>query len=324
MTREQRTMISKVEYNLLDPGRRAQWEQERQHGVAFDVFMALANLAKELVPLRYSRSIEEVWFGYRDHVAMADRCRERPELFAGYAQMDGLQHVMTRLDAGGVIALLHFGDYRYGPVAVSQEIRRQAPDIPLAMVMDQDSYNAEASLPAWMNLWRDNKVELMIAESPQIGMQIMRHLRRGGWIFVYLDGNRGAGTDASPLEIGFLSSHVQMRSGLFRLLARTGSSLVPMVTDRKDGTRPCATLYPAIAVPADAPAQGLQACFGHFRKVLLRQPELWRFWFRHHHQVVHWQPLPVQASPAIVDWRCNEVTPPIGLSVSSGRVFRIS
>jgi lauroyl/myristoyl acyltransferase len=295
-----------------------------QQTIAFDVFMALANLARELVPLRYSRSIEDVWFAYRDHLAVADRYRERPEWFAGYAQIDGLQHVMTRPDTGGVIALLHFGDYRFGPVAVSREIREQAPDIPLAVVMDQESYDAEARLPAWMSIWRDSNVEILIAESPQIGMQIMRHLRRGGWIFVYLDGNRGAGTDASPLEIEFLSSRIQMRSGLFRLLARTGSRLVPMVTDREDGTRPRATLYPAIAVPADAPGQGLQACFVHFRKVLLRQPELWRFWFRHHHQVVHWPPLPVPRSPAIVDWRCDEVTPPIGLSVSSGRVFRIS
>jgi len=317
-------MMSITESSPLDTGRANKREEERRSGVELDIFMALSNLARELIPLNYPRPVEDVWFAYRDHIALTDMYRERPHLFTGYAHVEGLQHLTGRLDAGGVILLLHLGDYRHGPLVVTQEIRKLAKDVPLAMLVDHDSYSSEANLPIWLGFRREYNVEFMIAENPHIGIQIMRHLRRGGWIYVYLDGNTGAGNDASPLELRFLSSRIRLRSGLFRLLARTGSAVVPMVTDRADGIRPRIAMHPAVHVSPGALDQGLEDCFQHFREPLLRQPELWRFWFRHHHQVVRWHPIAEPEAPSAVDWRCNEVVPPLGLSLASGRVFRIS
>jgi lauroyl/myristoyl acyltransferase len=316
-------MTASIESSLLDPERRITWEQERHRGVGFDVFMALSNLTRELRPLQAPRSIEDVWFAYRDHVATTNGYREDPQQFPGYTGIEGLEHVTSRIGTGGVILLLHFGDYRHAPLVVASELRKIAKDVPLAMIVDQDSYDSEATLSQWLPMRRAQGLEFMVAENPHIGMQMLRHLRRGGWIYIYLDGNTGAGTDPSPLEIPFLSSRIHLRSGLFRLLARTGSPVIPMLTDRVGGTEPRVMLHPAQHVSADALAESLDTCFEPFRVLLRQRPELWRFWYRHHRQVVQWQPMADQESP-IVDWRCNELTPPLGLSLASGRVFRVA
>lgn len=191
-------MNSRIVQSAVRFAERAKLVMERRVGVPFDYFMALSNLARELAPVNFPRAVEDVWVDYRVHTYITNLYRNRPELFPGFAQVIGLRYLVELLGEGGAIVTLHYGDYRHAVRTVVEEIRRISRDVPLCIVVDSASYQTERNLPKWDRYLRGMRCELLIAESHQVGIQLFRHLRRGGWLILYLDGNTGAGADSHP------------------------------------------------------------------------------------------------------------------------------
>lgn len=314
-------MLYQMTYAAMHAMERARLAVERRKGVPFDYFIALSNLARELAPLQNSRAVEDVWLEYRVNQKISDVYRERPDLFPGFDRVVGLENLMDRLNEGGVIVTLHYAEYRHAVRAVGQSIRKVSRTIPLRVVADTDSSRREP--PKWLRLMEENDCSLLIAENQQVGMKLFRHLREGGWFFLYLDGNTGAGTDSNPLETRFLSSRITARSGVLRLLARAGKPIIVMLAEHINGKYQL-TIHPPFSVSSDSLEQGLENCYRLFRGPLTAHPELWRFWYRHHRQVKEWHTMPQHAGqPSRLDWKCQNSSPTLALEVATGHVFRM-
>ncbi|HWI64836.1 MAG TPA: hypothetical protein VNT75_23650 [Symbiobacteriaceae bacterium] len=313
-----------IDYNELRVLEQQQAEAERTDGVPFPYFVGLSNLARELLPMGAGRPLEDVWIDWRVHLAVTDTYREQPELFPGFDEVIGLNHVLDRLQGGGVILTLHYGDYRHTSQVIASAVRTADPRASLALVVDEDSYRNEIDLPKWNRFREEMGCELFVAESEQVGLKLVRHLRAGGWLVVYLDGGKGVGVDPSPVSLRFLTSTIEVRSGLFRMLASLGKPVIPMLAERTDEQRTRLVFHEPVFINGRDLTAGVDACYDRFRQPLARFPEFWRFWFRHNQQVRAWAPSPEQngAEPTL-SWVCRDVTPPLAVDMATGALYRL-
>lgn len=316
-------MNSVIDYHELRLLEQQQVEAERTDGVPFPYFVGLSNLARELLPMGVRRPLEDVWIDWRVHLAVTDTYREQPELFPGFDEVAGLHHLLDRVDGGGIILTLNYGDYRHTSQVIAQAVREVAPQKSLALMVDEDSYNNEINLPKWNRFREENGCELFVAESEQVGLKLVRHLRAGGWLILYLDGGKGVGVDPSPISLRFLTSTITVRSGLFRMLASVGKPAIPMLAER-EGMRTRLIFHEPVYISSQNLAAGVDACYDSFRGPLAGHPEFWRFWFRHNQQVQSWAPLPDQkpGGPEL-SWVCHEMTPSLGLDMNTGGLYRL-
>ncbi|HBY58073.1 MAG TPA: hypothetical protein DEG96_09490 [Candidatus Atribacteria bacterium] len=255
---------------------------EKFKGVSFDYFISYSNLIKEILPIQPRSSIRKTWINYRIHNMMTNIYRKHPYLFSGFDKIIGVENIMEWVKEGGILLSFHYGDYRYGPRAVAQLLLKRVPKLKFIMLVDQESYNEEIKLK-----YKKVGVEFIIAEQVNIGLKLYRLISNNNWVYVYLDGNTGVGNDSSPINVNFLSSKIYIRSGLFRLMGRLHKPIIPVITRINEGKREL-IIYPAVFIETNKVQEGAEKCFKYFREEILKSPEHWRLWYRHHWQVINW------------------------------------
>ncbi|MDY0404249.1 hypothetical protein P5G51_001430 [Virgibacillus sp. 179-BFC.A HS] len=78
---------------------------ERQNGVNYDDFMALANMAKEFLPYENvnKSEIENTWIDYRINNIEQNEYRYDPTLFHGFDEVVGEKNIIECINDRGVL-----------------------------------------------------------------------------------------------------------------------------------------------------------------------------------------------------------------------------
>ncbi|MDX8361512.1 hypothetical protein [Cytobacillus sp. IB215316] len=294
---------------------------EEKYGSHHDDFMALANLSKELNPTsKYDiNNLLDIWKKYRKHNEKQNLNRTDPSLFSGFKEIHGLQYLKDCVEQGGVFATYHYGDYRHVPVEIVKSLDLNENNS-IDMVVDNESYHSEMSLTLWKELKEELFIKFIVSESETSGLKLLRKLRNGRSILLYLDGNSGSGDDSYPAEVNHISSRVQIRSGIFRLIQMLKKPLCVVLADHNDQGEARLTAYPLITISKDNLQEGIDQSYEIFTKNLEKSPHLWRFWFRHHKYVNEWN-RNSNHSEHKIHWRNRNGT--LGVDLSTGNIYKI-
>ncbi len=129
------------------------------------------------------------------------------------------------------------------------------------------------------------------AQKPDACLKMLRELKKGKSLLIYIDGNTGAGDDSIKNEnrckIDFLNGHVYARSGVSYLSHLANVPVITAVSYRKSfdtiHLRFGAPLYPDLAKDRKAyAAETTQKIYNAFMPLLKRYPEQWECWMYLH------------------------------------------
>lgn len=317
-------MLAQLVQGAIDIREAVLVHYDKRKGVPLSYLLALSNLIRELGSLLPYSSIEGEWIRYRKHISLTDAFRVKPSLFPGFVEINGLGYLDEVLVSGGIVATFHYGDYR----ALTKEIGRRAgaKGVPVALVLDRPSFDSESSLAYGLHalqLKGLGTVEYMVAEDSNVALQLLRFIKRGGIVIIYIDGNRGSGEDSVDLEAKFVTSLIKVRSGIFRLLAMTSKPLIMAIADRTDKNVPILTFSSPYCLERNHLLEGIEFCYSHIRPLLHERPYLWRFWYRHHEQVVSWADFPArETTRQSSEWFTKADSYILRLEVATGYVYK--
>ncbi|MCS1352500.1 hypothetical protein [Mechercharimyces sp. CAU 1602] len=314
-------------------------EQEKVHaeiarqlrengGITLGYFFALMNITKELLPLQQRFCPEKVWVDYLAFAQMLDRIREQPALFGGWDEVVGAEHRQQILQEGGAFLTWHTGFVRHHLEAIAIGRAMLAEwELPFYQVVDREQFNHEQKWEMWERLRDIRNIQLINAEDQLIGLKLFQHLRRGGAFCLKLDGQKGVNADQHTLRTKWLTSIIETRSGVFRILARAQKKVSLVVMSMTEDFHSRIVFHP----PQQLAGQIEKACddsFAVVREELLRYPWQWRFWDRHHEQVVAWQDVSVgneNMDTKRIKWVTQQVGKEgLGLDVETGQVYQLS
>ncbi len=135
-----------------------------------------------------------------------------------------------------------------------------------------------------------SEVSVLNAEDPNILLKLVRELRSGRSLLVYMDGNTGSG-DEKPDAVEFLSQKISARKGMTYLSYISGVPLVPVISYRKPDQSNM--LYIDESIKADSTVsreefsgKALQQLFDFFAKYVASYPEQWEGWNYIHNALI--------------------------------------
>jgi len=139
------------------------------------------------------------------------------------------------------------------------------------------------------NYGTKSEVNVVSAEDPNIVLKLLRELKAGRSLLVYLDGNIGI-SDEKLEQISFLSQTIGARKGMAYLSYVAGVPLVPVISYRKPDMSNVLFMgegiYPDKSIPKEAYSRGvLQTIFDFFAKYVANFPEQWEGWNYIHHSL---------------------------------------
>ncbi len=134
-----------------------------------------------------------------------------------------------------------------------------------------------------------SEVHVLNAEDPNIILKLLRELKAGRSLLVYLDGNVGSG-DEKLEQINFLSQKINARKGMPYLSYVSGVPLVPLISYRQPDLSNILYVGEPIAVDKTVSRDEyssitLQRLFDFFAKYIVSFPEQWEGWNYIHHAI---------------------------------------
>ncbi|RTQ45897.1 hypothetical protein EJV47_24010 [Hymenobacter gummosus] len=144
-------------------------------------------------------------------------------------------------------------------------------------------------------VYHGGSMRILNAESPSIGLQMIREIKAGRSLLFYIDGNTGVGgmdrQDDKLTRINFLSRQIYARKGIAFISHVTRTPIVPLLHLRH-GAADYETHFFAPIEPTESElpreefaAATTQHIFGLFEPVLRRHPEQWEGWLYMNHFV---------------------------------------
>lgn len=140
-------------------------------------------------------------------------------------------------------------------------------------------------------LGASSQLSFLNAEEPKIAINMIREIKNGKNLFIYIDGNSGVGgnqrTDGKLDKINFLGTPYNVRTGVAAISHLTETPIVPLVSYRENGRIILEVLQPILAdIDMDRnqyaveATQNLYDCLTPF---LLAYPEQWEPWLYINH-----------------------------------------
>lgn len=129
------------------------------------------------------------------------------------------------------------------------------------------------------------------AQQPNAGLQMLRELKKGKSILIYIDGNTGSGDDSIHNEnrtrIDFLNGHIYARSGVAYLSHLANVPVIPAISYRTSLScirlRMEHAIYPDTAMNRKQyAAVATQQIYNAFAPLLQQYPEQWECWMYLH------------------------------------------
>jgi len=304
--------------------------KERTAGIHLGYFYALMNIVKELAPLQPAMSPESIWMDYLAFLRTIDEHKKSPFSFMEWDEVEGREHLRTTLKEGGALLTWHYGFVRHNMITIGQEIRagHMKAKLPFYLVAERGTVEQEQKLQAWNSIRQYAGAELLNAEDEMIGIRLYSHLRKGGSFNLFVDGQTGFNADNHAVELPFLSSRIRTRSGIFRILAKTRKPVCPYFMTLTEDFRSKIVFLPPFTLEEDIQISAGRV-YEPFRAQLWKQPALWRFWDRHHQQVIHWKedeiPMRSDEAESRLDWfsRPLDGFGQLGLNTESGLIYNL-
>lgn len=221
------------------------------------------------------------------------------------AVLHGLRSVMPLSDirkAPGVIATFHIGAYKLLPLWLINT------GIPLTLLVSADvaarereSYRVQSSRFAAEG---QPPLELLEAEDPMVIRKMIRSIRRGNWVLIFVDGNEGMATKPSTtcrtnLLMNFLAHKLHVKTGAAELAFLAGCPIYPLALLFDEQLNPKLTSLPLMAFPKgvrqDAVREIMQVLYGWLARMIRQSPAQWEGWFYVHHDLQHGDKLDYRA-----------------------------
>ncbi len=125
-------------------------------------------------------------------------------------------------------------------------------------------------------------VHVLNAEDPNIVLKLLRELKAGRSLLVYLDGNVGSGEEKLE-QIDFLSQKINIRKGMPYLSYVSGVPLVPLISYRQPDFSNILYIGEPIEIDKtisrdEYSRSSLQQLFDFFAKYVASFPEQWEGW----------------------------------------------
>lgn len=290
--------------------------EEKEHGTPLVHFLTYANLLKELLPLSKQYDCYDIWKKYRKEVLIENWYKQGNEKYNLKDSIIGFEKIWEHIDEGGFICSFHYGNYRSFYRAVIEKMLEFAPYKKVMIVVD---------FPSFVNEPESNKsieqIKYCISEDMSVVFDIMEHISRGDWVVIFLDGNSGVGKNRKPIQLKFLSSKIQIRSGIFQIMAKTGKPVFPILAEGKVDSK-IFHIYENINVNTDI--QGLaDRCYDVLRRKLLQSPQYWRLWDRLHCGVVEWSEINSNSRVELSDMSALDEERILKIDKNTGKIYRI-
>ncbi|MDR6339626.1 lauroyl/myristoyl acyltransferase [Filimonas zeae] len=141
---------------------------------------------------------------------------------------------------------------------------------------------------------RQQPFTVIEAQQPNAGLQMLRELKKGRSLLIYIDGNTGSGDDTIHNEnrtrIDFLNGHIYARSGVAYLSHLANVPVIPVVSYRTSlnciRLRIEQAIYPDTTVSRKQyAATATQQIYNAFAPLLQQYPEQWECWMYLHKMV---------------------------------------
>ncbi len=122
------------------------------------------------------------------------------------------------------------------------------------------------------------------AEKPDILLKVLRELKEGRSLLVYVDGNTGSGNGADKLDtISFLGQDIQVRKGVGYMSHLSGVPILPVISYRKSNFQNVLevkeAIYPDKNLSRDTFSQQVnQQLYNTLAKYLTKYPSQWEGW----------------------------------------------
>ncbi|GAB2963041.1 hypothetical protein GCM10027048_34790 [Hymenobacter coalescens] len=228
--------------------------------------------------------------GYRDWAAM-DEHEEQVHFLTEYTgDTSFLADVHTR---PRVFCTFHLGSYR----AIHHFLLRH--NVHYTLVVDEVTLQQQGDkfqdLSAQNEAYSGGSMRILNAESPSIGLQMIREVKSGRSLLFYIDGNTGVGgmdrQDEKLTRIPFLARQLYARKGIAFLAHVTKAPIVPLLSFRHADDAFETRFYPPVvptesALPREEFAVATtRHIFELFEPVLRRFPEQWEGWLYMNHFV---------------------------------------
>lgn len=192
-----------------------------------------------------------------------------------------------------VICTFHTGSYRIINLFL---IKHKIP-FSLVMgkkVMEKEGANFSTLYDQCPETKHSGALTILNAEAPQAGLQMLRELKRGKSLVLYIDGNSGAGDATMKNEnhccVEFLNQEIYARKGIGWLAHAAGTAIIPLASYRPDQDtirlRFFDPIYPTGKDRNAFAQQTTQRIYDHAAPLISENPEQWETWL-YIHKVAH-------------------------------------
>lgn len=191
---------------------------------------------------------------------------------------------------GGIICTFHTGSYRI----INQVLVKHK--IPFTLVIAKSILESQGNrftdlFRLFSNGYDEGSFGLIDAESPSSGLQMLREIKKGRYLVLYIDGNTGAGNKDDEknnlCDIRFLSQRVLARRGIAFLAHIAKAPIITIASYRKSiddiRLRFFDPIYPGEDHDREAFSENTtQKIYDFVAPVIAEYPEQWEAWMYLH------------------------------------------
>ncbi len=256
--------------------------EEVKAGSNVNHFMIYANMSREMAGIHTPEEIYEMWVKNREMMCLLDEDKARMRESTHIENLKNFEIIEENIDKGGFIISFHYGNYRAVAAALIEKFEKDYSDKVVNIVVDRASFGAEPELYKHC----DN-IKYLVSEDMDIGIKMVEQIQVGNYVAIFLDGNSGYLKDRNPFIIKFMTSTIQLRSGVFRIMELLKKPVYTLMAsgDPYDET---VTVGENIYIDNATAIEMAEKCYEIFLKKMDKAPEYWRLWYRHDKQVIDW------------------------------------
>lgn len=211
---------------------------------------------------------------------------------------DAMQHTTIKNESGydlslfkhdpAIFCTIHLGSYRLVNYFLKQN------HISFALVANKNIMLKESSRFKknfeMFNMENSHPFQIIDAEEPTSAIKMIRALKRGTSLLIYVDGNTGAGTSTNHnmCDIDFLAQQLSVRSGIAYLSLKTKTPVVPVVSCRTDMYTNELHFLPSIISSLGVDEEKtvlqntMQRLYNQMSQAVIKYPQQWEAWLYLH------------------------------------------
>lgn len=210
-----------------------------------------------------------------------------PELVKEINVVDHTDTLKNMSHSNYIYCCFHTGSYRLVPLLLfSMGINLTLLiDDTVAQAQSANFYKVSEMIKQQKNL--KNKFTIITAGSNAAGIRLIKELKMGNSLFIYIDGNTGQGgayrKDEKMTKVDFLNKNIFVRKGVGYLSHATQIPIVPVIANRESNYGNTITLFDPICADASESREeycqrSVQQLYNIAEKKIFQYPEQWESW----------------------------------------------